>query len=92
MTMLITFQSIHQAIKAERIVLQALVKAKFRPTPRELSVSCGLSMIFSAAEQEPFINLFMANGVVWNNLFALTREEGAKKYERIGNYEDYQLE
>ena len=91
MTRLITFQSVHQAIKAERVLLKAGVLAKFRPTPRELSVSCGQSMVFSAADQGQIINIFTASGVVWNNLFALTGEEGAKKYERIGNYEDYQL-
>jgi len=83
--------SVHQAIKAERVLLKVGVKAKFRPTPRELSVSCGQSLIFATVDQEQIIELFAANSVVWNNLFALTGEEGVKQYERIGNYEDYQL-
>ncbi|MEI6286156.1 MAG: DUF3343 domain-containing protein [Bacillota bacterium] len=84
--------SVHQAIKAERLLLAAGVKVKFRPTPRELSVSCGQSMVFAAVDQEQIIKQFTANSVVWNNLFELSGEEGAKQYERIGNYQDYQLE
>ena len=84
--------SVHQAIKAERVVLKAGVKAKFRPTPRELSVSCGQSMVFSADDQDQIMGAFDENSVVWNNLFELTGAEGAKQYEHIGNYQDYQLE
>ena len=72
--------------------MAAGLTGKFRPTPRELSVSCGQSVLVADGDVKNIIKLFSEKGVVWNNLFELSGEEGAKQYERIGNYEDYQLE
>ncbi|MFA6076081.1 MAG: DUF3343 domain-containing protein [Negativicutes bacterium] len=91
MNRLITFQSVHQAMKAERVLLQAGVKVKFRPTPRELSVSCGQSMLFDNADEVVIMAAFFTETVTWSNMFAITETEGANKYAKLGSYADYQL-
>lgn len=89
MNRLITFSSVHQAIKAERVLCSAGVVAKFRPTPRELSVSCGQSVLFDSVDEKAVIELFSERAVIWNNLFEMTEVEGENTYARIGSYTDY---
>ena len=47
---LIAFDSIHQALRAEKEFLKAGLKVELVPTPREISASCGQSIALSAAD------------------------------------------
>ncbi len=44
---LIAFDSIHQALRAEKEFLKAGLKFELAPTPREISASCGQSIVLS---------------------------------------------
>ena len=46
MSQLVAFDSVHQAIRAERLLLKAGVAVELVPTPRELSSDCGFSLRF----------------------------------------------
>lgn len=39
---LLAFPSVHYALKAEKLVQEAGIKGGLRPTPRQISTSCGL--------------------------------------------------
>ena len=84
--------SVHQAIKAELLCEEQGLKARFRPTPRALSVSCGQSVLFDSAIEQAIIQEMSKHGVVWKSLFEISESEGNISYARIGGYEDYQLE
>jgi len=45
---IILFNSTHHAIKTEKRLKQAGVKIEMIPTPRDITISCGLSIKFSA--------------------------------------------
>jgi hypothetical protein len=47
---LIAFDSIHQALHAEKDLLKAGLCVEMIPTPREISASCGQSIAVSAAD------------------------------------------
>ncbi len=47
---LIAFDSIHQALRAEKEFLKAGMKFELTPTPREISASCGQSIVLSDME------------------------------------------
>lgn len=44
MNLLIVFDSVHQAIRAEQLLLKAGLQVELMPTPREISISCGQSL------------------------------------------------
>ena len=92
MNRLITFMSVHQAIKAELLFEKLGYAVRFRPTPRALSVSCGQSMLFEDASEPLIIAQLRDDNIVWNNLFEIHDAKGSVSYARIGGYEDYQLE
>ena len=47
---LIVFDSIHQALRAEKTLRNAGVRFELIPTPREISASCGQSITLTIAE------------------------------------------
>ena len=47
---LIVFESIHQALRAEKLLNKAGLRVELIPTPREISVSCGQSIALPATE------------------------------------------
>ncbi len=59
----ITFNSTHHAIKAEKKLLDKNLDIKTIPTPREITASCGLSIKF------PFEDLEVIKATIKENLF-----------------------
>jgi len=79
----IAFDSTHYAIRTEKMLKQK-IKVDMIPTPREISVSCGLSVKFSIDDidkvQEELIT-YDKNGL---HLFKLTKvEQGVRTAEKI---------
>lgn len=48
----ISFDSTHHAIKAEKLFKEANLNIKMMPTPREITASCGLSIRFEEVDLE----------------------------------------
>lgn len=51
--LLITFPSVHYAIRAEKTLRDRGIECKTIPTPRDISASCGLSLLLSPDYAEP---------------------------------------
>lgn len=49
---IITFPSIHYALKAEARLKKSGISVKLIPVPRNLSSDCGIALEFSAAEEK----------------------------------------
>jgi hypothetical protein len=45
---IITFQSIHHVLKAEKVLLAMGVKFDIIPTPKDISSECGMSIRFDS--------------------------------------------
>jgi len=80
MNYVITFQSSHQAIKAERKFMKAH-NTDLIPTPREISSECGFSLKISETELNMILELLQQNSLNYSKIYTITVHEGEKRYE-----------
>jgi len=81
---LISFASVHHAIRAERLLTEAAIKVMALPTPREISISCGQCLLFNAESQEEALAILKKADVLWSKLFS--RDASGKVYEKLADY------
>ena len=81
MNLLIAFDSVHQAIRAESLLLKAGVPVELVPTPREISASCGQSLQFAEAAAEPVRALLERERIVFRGIYA--QVPGQRIYEQL---------
>ena len=81
---MLSFASVHQMIKAEKLLLGAGIKVTAIPTPREIDVSCGQCLLFDAAHAGKALALLRENRVRWSKLFS--RDGRRRVYEKLKDY------
>ena len=81
MNRLIAFDSVHQAIRAEQLLLKADVPVEMVPTPREISASCGQSVRFAEDAAEPVKALLERERIVFRGIYA--QVPGQRIYEQL---------
>ena len=78
---LLSFASVHHALRAEKLLAAAGIRLAAVPTPREVDISCGQCLLFAAIHEQAVLELLAANRVRWAKLF---RRDGVKKiYEKL---------
>ncbi|VBB07518.1 Hypothetical protein LUCI_2767 [Lucifera butyrica] len=82
---LLTFDSVHQAIKAEQLLIQTGCDVMVIPTPREIDVSCGQCLLFSSADESRIRKAIEKGQVRWSKLFR--RDGNNRVYELLADYE-----
>lgn len=60
---LVTFNSTHSAIRAERELLNEGIKVKVIPVPTEITASCGLSIRMKLEDLEKVKNILKNNDI-----------------------------
>lgn len=78
---LLSFASVHYAIRAENILKQAGIDVIAVPTPREIDISCGQCLLFAADCQQQVLTLLQEKQVQWSKL--LSRDGQRRVYELI---------
>jgi len=78
--LLIAFDSTQQALRAEMLLEYADVEIDIRPTPKEITAGCALSIEFPAEELDTVRNVIDGEKVEIRGLFRLL-EPG--RYEQI---------
>jgi len=58
------FKSTHQAIRAEKLAVEAGLEVKLIPTPRHLSSDCGMALRFRWGDRERLAKLLEEWGLV----------------------------
>ena len=66
---LLSFGSVHHSIRAEKLLLAAGIQIDALPTPREIDISCGESLLLMKTDQEQAIKILDDHGVCWTKLF-----------------------
>lgn len=66
---LLSFASVHHAIRAERLLLAAGIIIVTLPTPREIDISCGQCLLFMATDQQRALIILQDHQVQWGKLF-----------------------
>lgn len=80
---LITFESTHLAMQTERFLKQKH-KTTVIPTPRDLTASCGLSLVIDTATEDAAIAELKQQSVEGIHLFRVTRDEaGSRHYQEL---------
>lgn len=82
---LLSFISVHDAVRAEHLLAGAGIKAIARPTPREIDLSCGNSLLLAAADQDAALAVLAGNGARWSKLY---RRVSVRVWEKISEYEE----
>ncbi len=80
---LITFISVHDAVRAEHLLTDAGITVAARPTPREIDLSCGHSLLLAAADQDAALAVLADGGARWSKLY---RRLAARVWEKISEY------
>lgn len=78
---LISFASVHHAIRAEKLLNACGIKVIALPTPREIDISCGQCLIFMDNNEDTLVKVLGDNKVQWNKLFRRNAKE--RIYEEI---------
>lgn len=80
---LITFESTNYALQAEEILKEEGIVFKTIPTPREVSHSCGLSILFILDDLEKVKEYINEKRINNDNLFKFIKENHKNTAERI---------
>ena len=81
MNRLIAFDSVHQAIRTEQLLLKAGVPVEMIPTPREISASCGQSIRFPAGSATFVLALLEREKIAFRGVYSIA--EGQRIYELL---------
>lgn len=81
---LLSFLSVHHAIRAEKILLESGVSIVFLPTPREIDISCGQCLLFSAVDETLVMSTLQEQKAQWSRLFKRNIQD--RVYEEIESW------
>lgn len=78
---MITFKSVHHSIRAEQILLANECFVEAIPTPRQVDVICGQSLLFYAKDEPKIMAIINTEYIIWGKLF---KREGVNNiYEKL---------
>jgi hypothetical protein len=81
MNLLIVFESVHQAIRAEQLLLKAGLQVELLPTPREISFSCGQSLSFQPDDFDIAREILQREKVAFRGIYSV--QPGHRVYELL---------
>lgn len=68
-----TFKSTHYTLQAEEVFKENSISFKTIPTPREITVSCGLSILFTLEDVPKIIELIDSGNLSIDSLYKYTK-------------------
>lgn len=80
---IITFNSTHHTISAEKVLEENNIPFKTVPTPREITLSCGLSILFPVEDMEKVNKLIDAKMLSVKGKYSYTIEDNVKTIKEM---------
>lgn len=80
---LVTFKSTNYALQGEQIFKENRLTFKTIPTPREVSTSCGLSLLFLVGDIEKIKELIEKGHLAIDGLYKYLKSSDGSKAEKI---------
>ena len=71
MNRIVVFESVHQAIRCEKLLQKTGIVFEMTPTPREISASCGQSLAFDAADLSRLREFIEQSSVLYKGIFTV---------------------
>jgi len=80
---IITFQSTHHAMRAEKVLTEEGIKTKTIPTPRDISLSCGLAIRVAFEDLETIMELKRSGKLDYKELHHLQTVDGKRALRKL---------
>lgn len=80
---IIAFDSTHHAIKAEKEIKNKKISVKTIPTPREVSVSCGLSIKFDYDDLNRIKDIIAEYNLSISGIYKIYRKDNRRFAEKL---------
>lgn len=78
-----TFKSTHHTIQAEGFFRDRKIAFKTIPTPREITRSCGLSIVFNLDDIDMIKEMINNEEINIDGVYKYTKDEVSRKAEKI---------
>lgn len=78
-----TFKSTHHAIQSEEVFKEDEITFKTIPTPREITRSCGLALLFSLDDIGKVREMINSNRAPIDGIYKYTKEGHSSRAEKI---------
>ncbi|MBU5428347.1 DUF3343 domain-containing protein [Tissierella pigra] len=78
-----TYQSTHHTIQAEGVFKENGISFRTIPTPREITVSCGLAIIFALDDLPKVKDMVSRNDINIDSIYKYTKSESGNEAEKI---------
>lgn len=79
----LTFKSTHFTIQAEKILKDKEIIFKIIPTPREITISCGLAILFSLDDLDRVKSIIKDENINIDSIYKYTKGGSNSKAEKI---------
>jgi hypothetical protein len=71
---IMTFNSVHEALRAEKTIRTAGLEAKVINTPRAFSNDCGISLVFAQNDKARILGVMMEKKAAHKSVYAYEEE------------------
>lgn len=82
-TGVMTFKSTHHTIQAEDFLKSREIDIKIIPTPREITESCGLAIVFNLDHLDKIKEIIDNDGINIDSVYEYTKDGRSRKAEKI---------
>lgn len=81
--LILTFDSTHHAMRAESILKEENIAIKTIPTPRDITLSCGLAIKASVSDKERIIKMHEDKTLDFKNLYEVSTMDNKRELKKI---------
>jgi hypothetical protein len=81
--LILTFDSTHHAMRAESILKDEKISIKTIPTPRDITLSCGLAIKASVLDKERIIKMNEDKTLDFKNLYEVSTMDNKRELKKI---------
>lgn len=81
---LVVFTSVHDAMRAAKLLAAANISFVEIPTPREIDLSCGQSILITKSDEAAALSALKSGGARWAQLYS--RDGAHRIYEKLKEY------
>lgn len=80
---LISFETPHHTIKADKVLGEVSIEKAVYPIPREISRDCGMGLRLFQSDLERALQLFQEKGILYKKVFPLTESDHTSLLNRF---------
>ncbi|MCK4261323.1 MAG: DUF3343 domain-containing protein [Halanaerobiales bacterium] len=87
---LISFESPHHTIKADKTLEKSSINRMVYPIPREISKDCGMGLRLLQSDLDQALKLFQENDILFKHVFPVDKNDRLSLLDRF-NSKDQQI-